>query len=493
MLRTILTIGVIQALAVLINVFRSKVLAVLLGPEGVGTASVIDQIVQFTGYIGAISLPFASLKFLSRAHSESSDSFIRTYGAFFGALLVLSAGATVTLVAIGLFDPASLGKGMDKLGEVVGIAALSIPAMTLMGFFTNVLAAARRTRSAATVAVAANGAATAGACAGLAFGSIRAMYIGTAVANVLLIAALLLYLRAKLGLPVYQRQLRFLREFRAVRGLAAFSLFTYLSTSAYAFFLLMARTAVLRTAGPSSAGLLQAGLGVSMALGLIITPANGLLLTPLMNRNAPLQEKMSVARVFQVRILLLLGVGGMAMVLFPQLLLRILFSPSFDPAAQFLFLFVISQCVLQVAGVHQALMIGLDDLRMYGLLSCAVYLAAGALCCALAPFLGIAGVGYSLLAGMAALWFVTFYRLNRRFGFTIPVPTLLLTGYTVIAITSAGAFARNLDEWSLSATFLKLCIYFCYSATLLAWLDKGERKRLLSVCRFSPSAALESA
>ena len=91
MFRIFLTIGSLQVLAIVLNFVKSKTIAVMLGPEGVGVISVIDQVVQSTSYFCALSLPFASIKFLSRSHSESEDAFKRSYSSFLKGLLILSA------------------------------------------------------------------------------------------------------------------------------------------------------------------------------------------------------------------------------------------------------------------------------------------------------------------------------------------------------------------------------------------------------------------
>ncbi len=70
MLKAILSIGMIQAVAIVIQFVRSKVVAVTLGPAGVGVISTIDQTVQFVAFAAAFSIPLASVKFLSKAHSE---------------------------------------------------------------------------------------------------------------------------------------------------------------------------------------------------------------------------------------------------------------------------------------------------------------------------------------------------------------------------------------------------------------------------------------
>ena len=116
---------------------EAKIVALLLGPEGVGAISVIDQVVQFAAYLSAFSLPLASVKFLSRAHSKGDDAFRRTYSAFLMLLLVLAA---VTMALI-LLRPDWLGLTLARFRVSLLVAAASIPAMSLMAFFTNVLAA----------------------------------------------------------------------------------------------------------------------------------------------------------------------------------------------------------------------------------------------------------------------------------------------------------------------------------------------------------------
>src|SRR5919198_2616463 len=105
MFKVIAGIGLVQVCAVLVNLGRSKVLAVLLGPHGVGVISVIDQIVQFAAYLSAFSLPMASVKFLSRAHSEGPEVFQRTYVSFLVVLLGGAVLGTAVLTGIALIRP----------------------------------------------------------------------------------------------------------------------------------------------------------------------------------------------------------------------------------------------------------------------------------------------------------------------------------------------------------------------------------------------------
>ena len=109
MLKAILTVGAIQVVAILISIARSKIVALLLVPEGVGIVSVIDQVVQLVAYISAFSLPLAAVRFLSRAHSDGEAQFQRAYSLFLSIILILSSIGALTGVAIALLRPQWLG------------------------------------------------------------------------------------------------------------------------------------------------------------------------------------------------------------------------------------------------------------------------------------------------------------------------------------------------------------------------------------------------
>ena len=86
-LQAIVALGGIQALTMLAGLARTKVLAVLLGPAGVGIASVIDQVVSLVAQLGSLSIPFVGLKFLSRTRESGIAETRRIY---FALVLLLA-------------------------------------------------------------------------------------------------------------------------------------------------------------------------------------------------------------------------------------------------------------------------------------------------------------------------------------------------------------------------------------------------------------------
>src|SRR6266849_5932720 len=186
MFRIMFRIGIIQVLAILINIVRSKVTAVLLGPQGIGLVSVVDQVVQLAGFICAMSLPLAAIKILAHAHSEGRREFQRSYLGLLRILIILSFSGT-TVVAISSLAGASwMGSDLFRFWPYLLIAAFNIPTIVLGGFFTNVLAAAGRVSEAAFVAVIVNGVMTIASYVGISLGKVLGLYAASAIAGLAL-------------------------------------------------------------------------------------------------------------------------------------------------------------------------------------------------------------------------------------------------------------------------------------------------------------------
>jgi hypothetical protein len=109
-------------------------------PGAVGLVSVIDQFVLLMLQLFAFSIPFASVKVLSKAHSQS-NSFKAAYSAIMQLLLVLgSIGAGVGMVTF-VVSPGWVSTSLADHTALVGIGLLAIPATILHAFFRNVPAA----------------------------------------------------------------------------------------------------------------------------------------------------------------------------------------------------------------------------------------------------------------------------------------------------------------------------------------------------------------
>jgi PST family polysaccharide transporter len=481
MLKIIATVGTIQVVAILINLIRTKVVAVLLGPEGVGVVSTIDQVIQSAAYFSALSLPFAAVKFLSRAHSDGPDAFRASYGGFLKVLLLLSIVGTAVILAVVTLGSGLLGQQTSRYRGYAVIASIGIPAMVLGGFFVNVLAAARRTRASALMAVITNGAFTAAAAAGVLIGGISGLYVGTVAAGLLLTAGTVVYFHKALALPVYDRTPGPLRQLRRNPGIVSFTATQFLATMAYSASLLVARYTILEGFGEAEAGLLQAALAIALAVGLVLNPTNGLFLTPMVNRSITNDEKLAAVAEFQKKLMLVLSAAVMPIILFPDVVLSLLFSSRFTAASQFVFLFVVWQCLVQLAGVYQALLIGFDDLKAYAAITGVGHIGSAALCWILVPRYGILGVSIAFVVSNSAILLLSLGRLAVRYHLRVSRGVAMLTCYNLAALVIGGLVFSKFPDTGAAPALLKLAGYALFVASLVCFLSKDERNSLLGL------------
>jgi O-antigen/teichoic acid export membrane protein len=480
MIKIIAAIGFIQFLTLLVGLIRTKAVAEMSGIAGVGVITMIDQVVQSAALILAFSLPFAALKYLSKSHSQGPDVFRRTYSAFLKLLTILSlVGMAVSLAAVFYF-PAIFGKDeIRSYQTLLSLALTGLPAIVLGGFFANVLAAAGRPRASSVTILFSATVSMLAACGGYWWQGLPGLYVCLVGTGWIATICLLGYLRSTLDLPLLVSKSSVVQVLKSQPNLLFFCLMQYPANSLYSLQFLIGRSMTLTVLGIEQAGLLAAAMQITLALGAVLNPANGLYLTPLMNRDRPVAEKLRVAAEFQKTMTLILCVVGLPIVLFPQVVVTLLFSSAFAPGAQFLFLFVAWQFLAQLAGVHQTLLIGLDDLKIYVVIVVAGYLGSIGLCYVLVPLHGVHGVSLSFIAGAATIFVLTWLRLNVKFGYRLPANILLPTFGGFFALLAVGAGFAKVDNWSPRVLLLKASLYFCSLGGLWLCLKPEERRSIL--------------
>ncbi|MGI8494302.1 MAG: oligosaccharide flippase family protein, partial [Pyrinomonadaceae bacterium] len=229
MFKVILTIGTIQILAILIQFIKSKIIAVYLGPAGIGIIGTIDQIVQFVAFLSVFGFPAASIKFLSKAHSEEDDSFKKSYVGFFYVLVLLSTAGMLMAVGLILLFPDYLGAELEKYQFYLVLGLLTIPTFTLNGLFINVFAASQKSGSSSAVILITAAVSLITVTIGVIYAGIFGIYVGNIIAGVLVTLAILIYLRSNLGLPLYNRKTAFIKELRNNPLILTTSLMLYCS------------------------------------------------------------------------------------------------------------------------------------------------------------------------------------------------------------------------------------------------------------------------
>jgi O-antigen/teichoic acid export membrane protein len=489
MLQIIATLGGIQLLAVVFNVLRSKLLAVLLGPQGIGATSVVDQATALVLQISALSLPFASVRFLSRAHSQGPDAFRHTYSGLIKAVIVLtSIGAALGLVVIYL-EPSWVGEEFVTYRGLLIPAFLSIPAMALHYYIVQVLAAARQVRLSGLFLLAIAIVQAAGALLGTMAGGLAGYYWAMLLCNYLLVIAMLLLLRFKFSLPILDRQADLRREIRTNPDIVSYTLIMFSISYVLPLSNMLARLSILRTSGASEVGLMQAAIGLAAALNLVLNPANGLYLTPMMNRADSPSQKVSTALEFQHKLLLVMPVIAVPMVLFARLLLFLFYSKSFLEVSQYFFLFVIAQFLVQLAGIGQAVLIGLSDLIVYVIMVGLGQLSLGLVAWGLAPVWGISGVAVGYIFSSLAIFILCNIRLAIRHGWSMPLSQWALVAYGLLGLILAGLLFRH-STVDVRTVLLEAGYFLVFILGLGSIFGRQELRQVLA--RFFRTVALEN-
>lgn len=475
MSRILFSIGALQVLIVLVSVGRSKVLSILLGPGGFGIMSTIDQVVLTLVSLGALSLPFTALKFMSRSHSQGSEAFQQTYLSFVRVLALLVSAAAMFATAALAWWPELFGPDLLAYRSALQLAVLGVPALALNILFVNTLAAAQRPAAGAGLNLLATLALALAAIVGVKLGGLPGLYVGTIAAGLITTMATLAYFRQSLGLRLSGPAQDLVHEFRRSPEIISYSGYIYLVMTAYSLTLLATRYYVLSRLGDVQAGFLQALLSIALTVGAVLAPLSNLYLAPLVNRQIPVRDKVRAAHNFARKMLILLLLAALPVILFPQLVLSILFTAEFAVAAKALFVFVLWQCLYQMVNISQQLLIGLDDVLFVSLAACAGFGSAALLFPVLIPHLGLGGAAGALALGMAIYGLAAEARLRLRFDSAAPAGLLVQAGYVLGAVSMAGWLFAGRAELTLPEMAQRTT--FAIASLGLYWLLLGPEER----------------
>ena len=474
-LQAIVALGGIQALTMLAGLARTKVLAVLLGPAGVGIASVIDQVVSLVAQLGSLSIPFVGLKFLSRVRDAGIEETRRIYFALVLLLVLASCIAAAVAAGIAVSQPTIFGGGLAPYRTVLLVALLGVPPFALAPLLRNAMAALERHRESAVAAFIGALLTVAGAVAGVTAGGLVGLYVANAIVLLFTIVGMQWYLGRSLGLrlstdagPGAATQ-----ALRSQPGLTTFaaSMYVLALTSPLAY--LYARSLLLSTHGAIEAGLVAAAYGIGVSIRLVLNQANGLYLTPLVNRASPKAERIAAVAEYLRILVVLVVLSTLVFVLFPRQWLAALYSSEFSAAVPIVAVFVMAEAVLLVAGVYQALLIGFDDIAGFLASTVAGQLLTIALAHWLVVPLGGMGVGAAFLAGNAVILVATATRLLQRHGAARafnPLAPLL------IALAATGAAGWWVIRPTGPGVALKAVAYVVACGLALLCLRPDERR-----------------
>lgn len=481
MLRIFLAIGFLQVVTMLFQLVRTKVLAVLLGPEAIGVMAVIDKLLAVIAQTASLSFPFAAVRFLPEIWQSDRRHFDAVYRAMRNVFVTSVGCATLLALAVTILEPRLWGRSLLPYRHVIVVGVLTIPALASIPFLQNVIAAQLRQNRAMVIAVANAAVLTVASTLGVWLGGLAGNYVAYAVFGLGLtfIVARAARTEARGAEPVQPdgpamppssvKLPPMLWRFTVAMLTLAF-------LTPYAALFVHYR--VLSRIGAEVAGWMQAALGVSIAVRAVLGSAHSIFLTPGVNRGGTPGERMTWAGQFQSTLCLLAGLSVPLLLLFPHVAVAVLYSSQFEPGARYLAMFVIVELIGLVAATYQSLVVAFDHLLFHVVQNVAAQLLLVAVAALTIDRFGMAGAAAAGLMPQVLLYVATTTFLRLRYGIRVPARATALSAFVLIASAGAGVVGVMWPTLSWGTIALKLSIYLVIVAVLAMFLSSEDRERL---------------
>lgn len=478
MIRALLGIGLLQFVSMLLLLVRTKVLALAVGVDGVGTIANVDALAAVIAQTLSLSLPFAALRFLPDALRRAPAQSDLLYRQMRLVLLAVLVPAAVLCLALALFAPRLFGVALLPYQRTLILAFAGLPVVALIPFLTNAYAGAVGHMYSMRLTVAHSavlGVAALAAAAGLGVDGFYAAYalLGTCLVTVAAARLAVPGVTAADRLPLRARA-----ALRLTPGMWSFALWllplTFLAPYAGWF----VKYTTLKLYGVAAAGILQSAIGISISVRALLGAAHSVFLTPHVSRESDPVARMAWADEFQRTTGLLFALTLPPLLLFSDIAVRLLYAPAFVAGSTFVALFVAAEVIGMLSGTYQALIIAAGSVRFHlaqNLLAQA--LLAGTAAVAL-PRLGLAGAGLAALAAPVFLFVTTLVFLHRTFGVRPSAAAVRSSIVTVVILLIGGAVGSRFPGLSPGLIGQKAMVCLALWIIALASVPAVDRARL---------------
>lgn len=476
MIRALVTIGSLQFLSMLLLLVRTKILAVMLGPEAVGAISVIDKLTAVIVQTLSLSLPFAALRFLPAALRESPAAMDGLYRRMRNLLLATIIPATVVCVGLSLLAPRTWGLELATHQRALSLAFAGLPVIALVPFLTNTFAGSMAHLRAMQFAIAhASVLVVAAIAAGIGFGLVGFYGVYAVLGTAVMVFASR-WLAQTLRRPRAPLPLR--EAFRLPTAVWRFAAALIALTFAAPYAALFVQYTALRRFGAAGAGVLQSAIGISLSTRALLGTAHAVFLTPHVNREGDAAARMAWANEFQRATALLFIIVLPPLLLFPDLALRAMYSGRFVGASAFVALFVGAEVMALLSGTYQSLIIAGDRMLFHVLQNLAAQALLIAVAAVALPRLGLAGAGVAALAAPLFLYATTLVFLRRHFGVQASREATIMAIVTTGILVCAGGLGSRYVGLSAGLLAIKAAACGMIWLTAYAAIPPADRARL---------------
>jgi len=474
-LSAFVTIGVLQIVVMLLQLVRTKVLAVLLGAEAIGIMGVIDKLLAVIAQTVSLSFPFAAARFLPAFWTTDRAAFRSVFRGMRFVLTVTVGCTTVGAMALALVAPATWGHELIPFQSTLLLALCTLPAVAAVPFLQNVFAG-RLDQNGAMVMAVANGAVlTLAALVGAWWHGLSGFYGIYAVLGFVVTIAAIRF--AERGTPSSDD--RFSQSWKSIPpAVWRFGAIIFLLAFLAPYAALFAHYRVLSEHGPLVAGWMQAAIGVSLIVRVALGAAHGAFLVPNVSRGGQPEERIAWAHHFQWALCVICGLSVPMLVLFPDLVIRLLYSPELAPGAKYAAVFVAAEFIGLVAATNQMVIVALDHVVYYVVQNLAAQLLLVLVAAVTIAPLGVFGAGVAGICAQLLLYGTTTVFLKRRYGAHTPTRTIATSLFVLTAIVVAGVVGVRWSELTTSVIGSKVALYVATVAGLWLLLSSSQRAEL---------------
>ena len=477
MLKTLVTIGALQFVTMLVQLIRTKLLALILGPEMVGAMAVIDKLLAVIAQTVSFSLPFAALRFLPGRWADDASEFTDLFRRMRNLLLALILTATVSALVVTAVRPALWGPQLLPYLPALTAAFFGLPVIALVPFLQNAIAARLQQNRAMMVSFL-HALVLTFATVGVWWRGLSGVYYVYAALGVLVMSVVAHRVTSGIGGATTSSTPVFPVAFRLPRPVWRFSGALLILTFASPYAALFVHYRLLRDHGAEMAGWMQAAFGLGLAVRAVLGSAHSIFLTPNVNRGGTVQDRMAWANRFQGTLCLIAGLAVPPLLFFPALAVELLYSRSFTPGAAFVTVFVVTEVVGLLAGTYQSLVLAFDRMRVHLFNNLIAQCLVVALAYKLVGPLGILGAGLAGLVAPLYLYVATSAFLHFAYGLRVPARVVARSFWLLLGLVVAGLTGAMYKETNLESLVLKATIYVSIAGGFALLLTGEERQRL---------------
>jgi O-antigen/teichoic acid export membrane protein len=477
MLRALVTIGAVQVVTMLVLVVRTKTLAVMLGPEFVGAMAVIDKLLAVIAQTASLSLPFAAARFLPQRWVAGPEEFLALFTRMRNVVLTLILVATVGTLLITAIRPELWGEALLPYRDALTMAIFGLPVIGLIPFLQNAIAGRLR-QNLSMVTGLLHAIVLAVSVAGIWSGGLAGYYAVYAVLGLILAAVVARLATSGTGTLEPRDTQPWWFKLRLPTPIWRFSGALVILTFLSPYAALYVHYRLLSGYGADTAGWMQAAVGISLAVRAVLGSAHAVYLTPNVNRGGSPEERMEWANRYQLTLCLLGGVAVPPLLLFPDLVVHILYSSAFLPGAPFVVLFVLAEIVGLLSGTYQSLVVALDKMRFHVANNLVAQLLVVIGAYLLVEPLGILGTGLAVLLAPVFLYVATLAFLYHAFRLKMPRNVVLRSAWLLACLVAAGLVGARLDGLALETLLVKGVIYLVVVSGFALLTTDHERLRV---------------